>query len=90
MGIVNIISSQGINTIRSLSKKFAIRIGRTGYGLSVYNYAINELIKKVKEEMQKSNIDKICNVKIHVEFPTTNEIVCQFNGTALKIKETSK
>lgn len=86
IGIVSIINSQGINMLRSSISKLARKFGQIGYSMSVYNYAVNQLIEKVNDEMVKRIIDKISNVKIHVEFPSSNEIICQFNGTALRKK----
>ena len=64
VGLVNIINSQPINILRSLMSKSSSVIGRKGYELSIYNYAINDLMKNVKDEMVKQSIDKISNARI--------------------------
>jgi hypothetical protein len=84
-GIVNIIYSEGISKFRDRASRF--NAYRTeSFKNSIYNLAINELMEKVNVEMTKNGINKISNVKFHIEFPTTNEIVCQFTGTALRQK----
>ncbi len=76
-----------------LSTKVANPFGKKGYDRAVYNYAIHSLMTTVKDEMEKQKIDKICNSKIHLEFPgmynsSIYEIIGSFNGTALrKIKQ---
>ena len=74
-----------------MSKSSSV-IGRKGYELSIYNYAINDLMKNVKDEMVKQSIDKISNARITVEFPqgykllssSIRQIIVIFTGTALK------
>jgi hypothetical protein len=93
VGLINIIDSQGINILRSTITEVANAFGKKGYDRAVYNYAIHSLMTKVKAEMEKQEIDKICNSKIHLEFPgmynsSIYEIIGSFNGTALrKIKQ---
>jgi hypothetical protein len=80
-----------MNILRGFVTEISNMFGKKGYERSIYNYAINSLMKKVKEEMKTKKIDKICNSNIILEFPgmynsRISEVIVEFTGTALRKK----
>jgi hypothetical protein len=68
-GMVTICDVQGLNFIRRNISKIKNRLGLQGTNTYMYNYCINSLLKKVKNEMIKQNLDKISNAKIKFIVP---------------------
>jgi hypothetical protein len=68
-GIITLFDTQGLNLFRRNISKIQSSFGGVGMNTYIYNYCVNSLLQKVKDEMEKQGIDKISNAKIKFILP---------------------
>jgi hypothetical protein len=69
MGMITMVDAQGLNILRRNITKIKTFFGSKGLNTYIYNYGINNILKKVNDEMKKQYIDKIVNAKIKMIIP---------------------
>ena len=91
VGIVHITDTLGVNVIREGATSVFNIFGQKGFDNSRYDEARNSVLTLMVEEMEKRDIDRVCNVRMDASPGTENNsmIIANIYGTALRKKSGS-